>query len=582
MSNSILQNPLGKTLRCDDGSLVTQPKFGSGACQFNGQNAYLSLSDSNDWNFGSGDFTIDCWVNWSSLPTVDQQSIITKTGGPGYRSFLLDFDSTNVIRFIYFVDGTNVIIKTFSWTPSVNIWYHLAVIRNGVNDLKVFVNGTQIGSTQSFDGSAIFKSTSNVIVGSYYGGCFFTGSIDELRISKGIARWTSNFTPQTTPYTADSYTKLLLHFDNNLVDSSNNNYGVTNYNSSLIGVSSFNDFKKLLNISVGAGQYTAKTIISSYSLTYSANYAYYGAVLAPNGDIHFVPRNATVGQKLKPDGTSSTYSLIYTTTAAYQGGVLAPNGDIHFIPFFASVGQKVSPSGVVSTYSLVFTSISAYRGGVLAPNGDIHFVPTNYAPVGQKVNTISSVVSTYSLVLTGVGYMGGVLAPNGDIHFIPFNAPVGQKVSVSGVVSTYSLICTASNGAYACGCLAPNGDIHMARYQASVGQKIDTTTGIVSTYSLVHSTPGECYYGAVLAPNGDIYFVPYTSPVGQKINTVTGIVSTYAMAYTFGSGHVGGVLDSKGVIHFVQDYDGKCQKISTAPCQPFSPAVCCSPFLNKF
>jgi hypothetical protein len=82
----------------------------------------------------------------------------------------------------------------------------------------------------------------------------------------------------------------------------------------------------------------------------------------------------------------STYSLVYTTTNAYQGGVLAPNGDIHFVPHDAAVSQKISSSGVVSTYSLVYTISDAYSGGVLTPNGDIHFAFRN-ADRGQKIST---------------------------------------------------------------------------------------------------------------------------------------------------------------------------------------------------
>jgi len=74
--------------------------------------------------------------------------------------------------------------------------------------------------------------------------------------------------------------------------------------------------------------------------------------------------------------------------AAYIGGVLAPNGDIHFVPYSATVGQKISSAGLVSTYSLVYTVANAYQGGVLAPNGDIHFVPF-YANKGQKVSTVT-------------------------------------------------------------------------------------------------------------------------------------------------------------------------------------------------
>ena len=83
-----------------------------------------------------------------------------------------------------------------------------------------------------------------------------------------------------------------------------------------------------------------------------------------------------------------TYSLVYTTSAsAYIGGVLAPNGDIHFIPYSANRGQKIDVNGIVSTYSLAYTTTGAYGGGVLSPNGDIHFIPCQ-AAVGQKITTL--------------------------------------------------------------------------------------------------------------------------------------------------------------------------------------------------
>jgi hypothetical protein len=82
----------------------------------------------------------------------------------------------------------------------------------------------------------------------------------------------------------------------------------------------------------------------------------------------------------------STYSLVDTSTN-YVGGVLAPNGDIHFIPNGASRGQKVSASGVVSTYSLVYTlALGSYMGGVLNASGEIQFIP-HYGAVGQKIST---------------------------------------------------------------------------------------------------------------------------------------------------------------------------------------------------
>ena len=119
----------------------------------------------------------------------------------------------------------------------------------------------------------------------------------------------------------------------------------------------------------------------------------------PNGDNSSIGTDLIAWNKMKNmlaessyqgsltrNGVVSTYSLVYTNASgAYTGGVLAPNGDIHFVPLLANRGQKVAVDGTVSTYSLVYIGASgAYYGGVLAPNGDIHFIPYN-AAVGQKI-----------------------------------------------------------------------------------------------------------------------------------------------------------------------------------------------------
>ena len=102
------------------------------------------------------------------------------------------------------------------------------------------------------------------------------------------------------------------------------------------------------------------------------------------------------------NGIVSTYSLVYTAIAAYQGGVLAPNGDIHFVPgSTTNRGQKISAAGVVSTYALAYTTALAYRGGVLAPNGDIHFVPY-LANRGQEIFTNSAFISSKT-ALSSIG-----------------------------------------------------------------------------------------------------------------------------------------------------------------------------------
>jgi hypothetical protein len=329
-------------------------------------------------------------------------------------------------------------------------------------------------------------------------------------------------------------------------------------------------------------------VVSTFSLVYTlANTAYAGGVLAPNGDIHFVPRVANRGQKLSATGVISTYSLVYTKANGYWGGVLAPNGDVHFVPDQADRGQKISASGVVSTYSIITanTGFGEFKGGVVAPNGDIHFLASSRT-TNMKI-TPAGVVSTYSLVgpIGSFWYTGGVLAPNGDIHMVPSRASVGQKISAAGVVSTYSLIYTSADfELYHGGVLAPNGDIHFMPHVAVRGQKV-SQAGVVSTYSLVQTylSGGDgAYSGGVLAPNGDIHMVPYSRPVaGQKISA-TGVVSTYSLISTSGGGYsaIGGVLSLSGQIVFIPASAPLLQTVTTNTTRSIGYAL--SPFFNKF
>lgn len=602
-------------------------------------NSALTVPGSTAFDFGAGNFTIECWFNPVSTSGVQ---VMLDAWNNSPTRFLLRIN-TGILQFYLFPGASQTINYTL---PSANQWYHVAAVRNGTT-AYLYVDGVSRGTPTTPGANAITSSTANWTI-SRVSVEPYLGYISNIRIVKGTAVYTSNFTPPTAPLSAISGTVLLTAqskkiVDNSIysnqlvksasitgsVDISNSTPSFSSYpkelrrdvvfdssnSGSLVNLSAgtknvfipqpavntqgttptaddssvgtdlvaWNNFQKNLYKSINSGV-TFKNnyvngIVTTYSLLSVGTGYHHGGVITPKGDIHFVPYNAPRGQKVSATtGTVSTYSLVYTTTSAYVGGVLAPNGDIHFVPRSANRGQKINSSGVVSTYSLVYTTTNAYTGGVLAPNGEIHFVPYT-AVVGQKIDA-TGVVSTYSLVYTTslTSYAGGVLAPNGDIHFVPMNAAVGQKISAAGVVSTYSLVFTRSSAYYG-GVVAPNGDIHFVPYYAEVGQKI-SSSGVVSTYSLVYTT-STAYFGGVLAPNGDIHFIPYSAVKGQKVS-VTGVVSTYPLAYTVAVGYGGGVLAPNGDIHFVPISAAVGQKISTNPGIPLKLETCLSPFLNKF
>ena len=95
---------------------------------------------------------------------------------------------------------------TFAWTPSNDTWYHIAVTRTS-GSLRVFIDGTQIGSTQSAtqDITGTGGNSYLYIGSSPTPGDFFVGSLDEIRFSNGVSRWSANFTPPTAPYTLGTY-----------------------------------------------------------------------------------------------------------------------------------------------------------------------------------------------------------------------------------------------------------------------------------------------------------------------------------------------------------------------------------------
>jgi hypothetical protein len=192
-----------------------------------------------------------------------------------------------------------------------------------------------------------------------------------------------------------------------------------------------------------------------------------------------------------------------------------------------------------STYSLIYTTFSAYSGGVIDAQGNTHFVPYN-AKKGQKVSE-SGVVSTYSLAVTTAtsAYSGGVLNGIGDIYFVNYNASIGQKINAAGVVSSFALAYTCVE-AYSGGVLLDDGCVHFIPCSAEVGQKIDSA-GVVSTYSLAF-TIGYAYFSGASFPDGDTHFAPFSSPVGQKI-TRAGVVSTYEKLST-------GVMAYRGAVYF--------------------------------
>jgi hypothetical protein len=164
---------------------------------------YVTIPTSTDFGFGTGNFTIECWVKCNSM--TGTKAILDFRSAATEVAPYLYIDGGNVR---YYNNGSNVIAGTTALTSGT--WYHIALSKDGSNT-RLFVNGTQDGSTYS-DGSNYGTTKPVRIGGDYNGNNAFPGYIDEVRISTN-SRYTANFTAPSGIHQGDANTVLLIHFD---------------------------------------------------------------------------------------------------------------------------------------------------------------------------------------------------------------------------------------------------------------------------------------------------------------------------------------------------------------------------------
>lgn len=158
----------------------------------------LALDGSTDFAFGTGDFTVDFWVRAASLP--GSNVILYDSRGSGNNGLYptIYISSTNTLN--YFQSSANRI--TGATTITTGTFHHIALTRSGTST-RLFLDGVQQGSTYT-DSNNYINGTSRPSIGGYGGDNIsaqtLNGWIDEVRVIKGTAVWTANFTPPTFPY----------------------------------------------------------------------------------------------------------------------------------------------------------------------------------------------------------------------------------------------------------------------------------------------------------------------------------------------------------------------------------------------
>ena len=171
-------------------------KYGTGSIYLDGTGDWLLSPDNQTTAFGSGNFTVEGWIYLNNVSST--KGIIF---GRGSNSFCLRVGQS----YLGNVNGLGISrsgiadLEYCSFTFAISTWYHIAVVRSGTT-IYFFVNGTQQTTQGSGGGSYTFASPTS----GFYIGCNndtnepYAGYIDEFRVTKGYARYTSNFTAPTS------------------------------------------------------------------------------------------------------------------------------------------------------------------------------------------------------------------------------------------------------------------------------------------------------------------------------------------------------------------------------------------------
>jgi hypothetical protein len=385
------------------------------AGSFNGSSQSLTVPDNAAFTLGTNDFTIECWINFSSLasqPIFTAQMNAAATVWSYYMVVLSTGQLNSVI-----LDASSATQYTTSSAAGailVNTWYHVAFVRNG-NTNRQYINGVQAG-TVSVTGITVRDSASLLGVGKggeYAAGQLVTGYISNFRLVNGTCLYPSGttFIPPTTALTAVTNTSLLTLQSATIVDNSTNAFTITNVGTVVTSVQSpFLNPTVLTadssgnannwtpnNISLTAGStYDSLTDVPTLTSTTVANYA----VLNPLSIRSGAPKSSDGNLTIAFGGTypANTLATIGVSTGkwywevGFAGGTFSNNPQVG-VAVTGWSNLNADPATTASPFSHIVGGNSSFWNNGTATANSVSYGPGD--TVGVALNCDTNVVSFY-------------------------------------------------------------------------------------------------------------------------------------------------------------------------------------------
>ena len=183
---------------------TAQFKYGSASLLLDGNGDYITFPHDAAWTLGAT-FTLEFDVRFDGDPSATNINFMGQYLNTGQQSCAFSFAST-VMRFSYSTTGSNTVSLDQTWNPATATWYHLAFVRTA-GAIEFFVDGVSLGTNVIT--ATIFDSDQPWLIGAIdHSGPqqFFKGWMDNVRLTPGVARYTTAFTPPTEAFATSTGT----------------------------------------------------------------------------------------------------------------------------------------------------------------------------------------------------------------------------------------------------------------------------------------------------------------------------------------------------------------------------------------
>ena len=205
---------------------TAQAKYGSSSAEFDGTGDYLTVADTDDLDFGTGDFTVEFWLNLKAIQqenstVIQRNSLVGKSGYADASGWNISYGSPDGVvanESLNFHANTTAVVSSANDALTTGQWHHIAVARES-GTTRLFIDGALAASGADAND---YTNALDLRIGqdpSYTGSDRdLNGAIDELRISKGVARYTSAFTAPSAAFADDVNTDFLMDMENDLTN----------------------------------------------------------------------------------------------------------------------------------------------------------------------------------------------------------------------------------------------------------------------------------------------------------------------------------------------------------------------------